>query len=165
MNNTQKRIVNEYIEFVLENNQQPSSIHRFVESLKIKEGTFYTYFSSFDQLEEEIWNFIFRETVKKIESQDVYQSYTINEKLLAFYYTWIEELKGYRSFAIQTIHEEKIYELYPTAFGLFKKHFEDFVSNLVEEGLDTQEIARRSFITSKYKSLLWINPSQLLNSG
>ncbi len=162
MNKTQKRIVDKYITFVLENDRKPISIHQFVEGLKIKEGTFYTYFSSFEQLEEEIWNFIFEETVKKIESQDVYTSYTVNEKLLAFYYTWIEELKDYRSFAIHTIHDEKIYELYPASFDLFKEHFENYVSKLIEEGLATQEIAERPFITSKYKSLLWIQPVSII---
>lgn len=159
---TQERIFDEYIKFILENKKQPSSILSFTSDLKMKESTFNRYFTSFDQLEKEFWKVIFNRTIHKIESQEVYRSYSINEKLLAFYYTWIEELKDYRSYAIHTLHHEKIYEMYPSCFETFKKEFEDFTSKLVDEGLATQEIAKRPFITDKYKYFLWYQPISIL---
>ncbi len=162
MGKTQERIFNEYIKFILEHKKQPLSILSFTSDLKMKESTFYKYFTSFDQLEKEFWKVIFDRTIHNIENQDVYHSYSINEKLLAFHYTLIEELKGYRNYAVHVLHHEKIYELYPSCFETFKKKFEDFTSKLVDEGLVTQEIASRPFITDKYKYFLWYQPVSIL---
>ena len=159
---TRERIFNEYIKFILENKKRPLSIFSFSSDLKMKESTFRKYFTSFEQLEKEFWKVIFDRTKYTIENQEVYNSYSINEKLLAFHYTWIEELKGYRNYAVHVLHHEKVYEFYPACFESFKIGFQDFTSKLVDEGLATQEIARRPFITDKYKYFLWYQPISIL---
>ena len=162
MDKTQERIVNAYINFILENKKQPSSILSFASELKLKESTFHKYFDSFDQLKKAFWNIIFDQTIQKIESEEIYQSYSVNEKLLAFYYTWIEELKNYRGYTIYVLKRERIYELYPSDFDQFKKRFEVYISKLVEEGLASQEIAKRPFITDKYHYVLWSQPVSII---
>jgi len=158
MDKTREKIVHEYIKYLLENRKQPASILAFVDTLKLKEGTFYKYFKSFGDLERSFWESIFQEVKSSIEEQEVYQSYSINEKLLAFYYSWIEKLRDHRSYAIYVSKKERFYEFYPSEFKLFKKSFVDFASMLIEEGLSTEEIAKRQFITDKYKDLLWYQP-------
>ena len=59
MDKTQEKIVNKYIEFILSNKKRPGSIRRFMDDLKLKEGTFYKYFNSFDQLENDFWKSVF----------------------------------------------------------------------------------------------------------
>jgi hypothetical protein len=162
MDKTHQKLFEKYISFIANNKKQPSSINSFMEELKLKEGTFYKYFSSFDQLEKDFWNVIFERTLKNIQSQEVYLSYSINEKLLSFYYSWIEELKDYREFVSFVIGEEKIYELYPSGFDLFKENFEAFSTQLVEEGVATGEIADRLYFTDKYKYGLWYQPVTII---
>ena len=158
MDKTQEKIIREYIKYLLDNKKQPSSIPSFVDSLKLKESTFNTYFKSFDHLEKSFWKYLFEEVKENIQSQDVYQSYSINEKLLAFYYSWVEQLKDYRSYAKYISGQERIYELYPAQLDLFKEEFQNFVGELIEEGLVTEEIAKRQLISDKYKYLLWAQP-------
>lgn len=162
MDKTHQKLFEKYISFIAESKKRPSSIHSFMEELKLKEGTFYKYFSSFDQLEKDFWNLIFERTLKKIQSEEVYLSYSINEKLLTFYYSWIEELKNYRELVSFIMDEEKVYELYPTGFDLFKQNFEFFSAQLVEEGIATGEIADRLYITDKYKYALWYQPVTII---
>lgn len=162
MNKTQEKLFNGYINFIIENKNRPDSIDSFMDNLKMKEDTFYTYFNSFDQLEKDFWKIIFEKTLLNIQNQEVYQSYSINEKLLAFYFSWIEELKEYREYVIYIIKEEKIYELYPSCFESFKKSFENYCSGLIDEGLATEEIANRMLVTDKYKYLLWCQPVSIV---
>lgn len=162
MDKTQEKIVDNYINYIVNNKKLPGSIHSFMQELKLKESTFYKYFNSFNQLEKDFWNVLFERTLQSIQSQEVYLSYSVNEKLLAFYYTWVEILKDYREFVIYTIAEEKIYELYPSGFDLFKQNFEVFAAQLIEEGIATEEIANRMFITDKYKYALWFQPVSII---
>ena len=162
MDKTQEKIVEKYIDFIVDNKNRPKSINSFIKELKLKEGTFYKYFNSFDQLEKDFWNVLFERTLQNIENQEVYLSYSVNEKLLAFYYSWIETLKDYREFVIYTMEEEKIYELYPSGFDLFKQSFEIYTAQLIEEGIATEEIANRMFVTDKYKYALWFQPVSII---
>lgn len=158
MDKTKEKIVKAYIDYLVEHKKQPKSIHSFVEQLKLKEGSFYKYYSSFDDLEKDFWKVLFDKTVEKIQSEEVYQSYTVSEKLLAFYFTWIEAIKDYRSYATYIVKNERFYELYPSCFESFKESFESFSNQLVEEGVVTHEIANRMLITGKYKYLIWYQP-------
>lgn len=162
MDKTQEKIYNKFIAYVLLNKKRPASIHTFMEGLKLKEGTFYKYFHSFDELVKEFWKTIFDRTLQEIQSQEVYVSYSVNEKLLAFYFSWVEALKDYREYIKYVIEEEKIYQLYPDDFELFKLAFEDYSAKLVEEGLATEEIASRMYLTDKYKYVLWYQPVSIV---
>lgn len=158
MDKTKDKLLNSYIDFVLENGKRPSSVHSFTKEIKLKEGTFFKYFNSFEQLEKDFWLNIFESVLKNIQEEEEYTSYSVNEKLLSFYFAWIETLKDHREFAIYTIKEERIYEVYPEAFELFRESFEQFGKQLVEEGIATGEIANRMFISDKYKYALWYQP-------
>ena len=162
MDKTQKRIVNNYIKYLLENQKQPKSILSFMDELKLKESVFYKYYITFDQLEIDFWKNILDETIQIIEKEDVYASYSVNEKLLSFYYTWIENLKDHRDHVRYALTQEKIYEFYPSCFESFKKGFEAYVTTLIQQGIDTEEIASRKFITDKYVYLLWFQPIYIL---
>lgn len=158
MDKSQEKIINEYIRFLLENHKRPRSVFDFSDSIKVKESAFYKHFKSFDDLEKGFWKIIFEEVLESLKKQEVYQSYSVNEKLLAFYYSWIERLAEYRSYAKYVSGREKIYEWFPSDFELFKNAFEQFAGELVEEGLATEEIAQRQMIADKYKYLLWLQP-------
>lgn len=68
--------------------------------MKLPEAEFYNYYSSFDAIEADIWLAFFQDAHKTIEADETYQTYSVREKLLAFYYTWIELLKAQRSFVV-----------------------------------------------------------------
>lgn len=158
MDKSQTKIIEEYIRFMLEHEERPASVEAFTELLKFQEDTFYKYFKSFEELEKYFWKMLFDDVLSKISNQDVYRSYSINEKLLTFYFSWIEVLDEHRSYALLVNRRKSVFELYPSDFDWFKDSFQAFVAGLIEEGLATEEIARRQMITDKYKYLLWMQP-------
>ena len=155
MDATAKKIITAYLDQLLQEQKRPSSVFHFMKSLNMKEATFYNHFSSFEALEKSIWLETFHETRKRIEADKVYETYSAREKILAFYYAWIEVLKQYRSFAQFVFHHDGVLEICPSSLGLMRKEFSGYVSELIAEGKASGEIADRPFVTDRYGKWLW----------
>lgn len=97
---TLEKIRKAYTEYVLDNGHQPPSVYQFAKKLKLPEAEFYNYYSSFDAIEADLWLAFFQDARQTVETDETYQTYSVREKLLAFYYTWIELLKAQRSFVV-----------------------------------------------------------------
>jgi len=145
-----------YIEYLLTEGKVPNSIFLFTKHLKLSEGSFYKHFNSFKSLERSIWSNWFTETVQTIEQDEAYIEYSVREKLLAFYYTWIELLKSNRSFVMFKLDKMDKKNLNPSFLSEAKKHFEEYVNNLLLEGKDTTEVAERPF-SNQYAKLFWMH--------
>ncbi len=146
-----------YIEYFLENGTQPPSVFAFAKKNKMQEGDFYEYYNSFDLLESDIWLGFFHETKRKIEAEEVYATYSVREKLLAFYYTWIEVLKQHRSYTTQTwrlIDKRKMKT--PVFMTDLKIAFKDFSRDLIAEGKESNEVQPRKFIDERYPDAFWL---------
>ncbi|EON76554.1 hypothetical protein ADIS_3004 [Lunatimonas lonarensis] len=150
-------ILEEYISYILENGKEPSSVFKFAKGLKMKEGEFYQFFTSFEAIKESVWEILFDKTIKELQSQEVYPGYSSREKLLGFFYTWLEELKGKRSYLL-SVYSGRMKERNPfmTEMKSFKEKFKSFARDIVLEGKETDEIADRPFITDRYDEALWL---------
>src|SRR5687768_4050456 len=94
------RIQLAYIDYLLTHGQRPPSVFKFSIDLGIKENEFYDHFGSFEGLERSIWkNFIDR-TILRLKADESFTAFSAREKILAFYYTFFEELKSSRSFVL-----------------------------------------------------------------
>lgn len=154
------KIKEAYIDYLLEQGQIPPSIYQFAKNLKMKEGAFYEHYNSFTAIEKEIWQGFFEETLTRIQGESVYNEYSVREKLLAFYYTWIEVLKNNRSYVIFSYksaskHAPKIRTSHYKFLNAFKREFLDFANELISEGKETGEIADRLLISNRYDEGLW----------
>lgn len=145
-----------FIEHILMTGHQPPSVYAFANGLKSTESDFYEHFNSFNALERTIWLDWFSETVQIIESDEAYVNYSVREKLLAFYFTWLEALKGNRSFVLKRISETSKRELSPGFLSLLKDSFEEYIRELIVEGKDTSEIAERPF-SNQYGKAFWLH--------
>lgn len=159
-----EKIKQAYIEYFLENGTQPPSIFAFTKKLKMKESEFYEHYNSFELLESAIWLGFFNETKSKIESEEVYATYSVREKLLAFYYTWIEVLKQHRSYTSQTwrlIDKRKLKT--PVFMTDLKVAFKDFCHDLILEGKESNEVQPRKFIDERYPDAFWLQFLMILD--
>ncbi|CAH0997530.1 hypothetical protein EMA8858_03664 [Emticicia aquatica] len=156
---TQEKIRQAYTEYLLENGKQPESVYAFCKKLKIKEEAFYDEYSSFPQIESEIWKALFVEARASAESEEVYQNYSVREKLLAFLYTWIEILKKNRSYILKSYQgfEKPIYVKRNTQLVDFKASFYDFMNELLMEARETREVEQRPIpqLMQRYPDLFW----------
>ncbi len=145
-----------FIERILTEGKVPASIFLFAKDLKSTEGEFYEHFNSFKALERSIWTTWFEQTQHNIEHDEAYVDYTVREKILAFYYTWIELLKNNRSFAMHSFDKLGKRDTQPSYLSGVRTHFDVFINDLMMEGKDTTEVAERPF-SSQYSKVFWMH--------
>ncbi|UFH52378.1 TetR/AcrR family transcriptional regulator [Spirosoma sp. KNUC1025] len=169
---TLEKIRKAYTEYVLEHGKQPTSVFQFAKKLKIAEADFYKEYTSFDAIEADIWLTFFNEAKATVEADETAQSYSVREKLLAFYYTWIELLKSQRSFVVYSFGRLKGDEqerksrarmMQSQVLKPFKEAFYDYARDLLAEGRESKEVEPRPFITDRYPDALWGQTLYLLN--
>ena len=169
---TPTKIKEAYLDHLLEHGAPPPSVYQFAKRLKIEEATFYEYYNSFTSLERDIWRGFFDQALAQIQGDVVYREYSVREKLLAFYYTWVEVLKNNRSYVIFRVQHMGLATAgcpdrrHPgSRMGLgrmnvdvlsrFKEGFIDFANELLMEGRETEEVVDRPLISRNYDEGLW----------
>ncbi len=164
---SKEKIRQAYSEYLLENGKIPESIFVFCKKIKIKEKSFYEEFASFSQIESEIWKEFFMEARVTAESEEVYQNYSVREKMLAFLYTWIEVLKNNRSYILKTYEgfEKPIYIKSTPQMADFKNSFFDFMNELLMEARETREVEPRAIpqLMQRYPDLFWLETLFILD--
>ncbi|NHE58261.1 TetR/AcrR family transcriptional regulator [Cyclobacterium plantarum] len=151
------KIIEGYINHILETGSEPVSVFKFAKDLKMQEAAFYEHFTNFGAIKKAVWEMIFDRTLTDLEGQEVYKSYSAREKLLGFFFTWIEELKKRRSYLLAVYGENLMKDKkFPAELKGFKSEFKTFVNEIIMEGKETDEIAERPYITDRYDEALWL---------
>ena len=152
-----------YIDYVLTNGEAPKSVYNFAKSLKISESDFYKIYSSFSMIEKKVWEDLTLQTLIKIKEQEVWMQYSSREKMLSFFYSYIELLKTQRSFIIYTLKNHPKRLTTPDVLSDVKPLFENFAEDIINEGIDSGELTERKFISKHYKDALWIQFVFIIN--
>jgi hypothetical protein len=153
---TPKRIIDAYLKYLLLEGKQPASVFKFADDLGISEREFYSRFSSFDAIEKRIWEDLMAETIDSIQKDTNYANFNAREKLLSFYYTHLEILKGQRSFIMLRWKGLKDNIKTPESLKSYKDHFLKYAKGIVSEGINTDEIKERMFISDRYDQAFWL---------
>lgn len=160
---TAAQITKAYIDFVLTNDEKPKSVYSFTKKLKITEADFYTFYSSFESIEKMIWVDLLTQTITEIQTQELWDQYSSREKMLSFFYSYIELLKGNRSFVAYSLKYQKKKLGTPEVLSGVKPIFENFAEGIINEGLESGELADRKFLSKRYKDALWVQYAFILN--
>lgn len=160
---TPEQIADSYIDYVLTNNEPPKSVYIFSKFLKISEAEFYNYFASFEAIESTAWESMTRETIELSSSQEIWSQYSSREKMLSFFYSYMELLKSRRSFIIYSLKHHCNKFSTPSVLLSTRILFEDFSEQVIQEGLESGELAERKYFSKKYKDGLWIQFKFILN--
>jgi len=154
-----------YIDYLLTNGHRPASVFLFAKKLKLTEVAFYEQFNSFEQLESAIWLQFFEQARSTAEAEALYAQYSVREKLLSFYYTWIEVLKANRSFVLMTQAQVRQTGLRQARRigAAFRRSFENYVTDLLLEGRESKEVAQRPFVIDRYPALFFGQALFVLN--
>ena len=160
---TAEEIQNAYIDYVLTHGSKPASVYIFSKENGLTEDEFYNFYASFEGIENSVWTDLCEKVLHEVQSQEIWEKYSSREKTLSFFYAYIELLKSKRSFILHSLKhsEQKIGA--PAILNGTKTIFESFASSLVEEGVETGEMANRRFLSGKYKDALWIQFGVILN--
>jgi len=158
-----EKLIKSYKEHVLLNGTRPASVFKFMHDLKMPEAEFYNYFASFNALEKAVWNGYINSTIEALHNDEVYASYSVREKLLSFYFSLIEILKGDRSFVQQTFDHTRKSPVTPPFLTGFKDSYKSYVQELVVEGFENEEIVKRPIVGDKYHDGLWLQLMFVIN--
>lgn len=160
---TAAQIKKAYIDFVLTHDEKPKSVYSFTKKLKITEADFYTFYASFESIEKNIWFELTVETIDEIQKQELWMQYSSREKMLSFFYSYVELLKSQRSFVIYSLKNQPKKLGTPEVLSGVKPIFENFAEQIINEGLESGELADRKFFAKRYKDALWIQYAFILN--
>lgn len=160
---TPEQIAHTYIDYVLTKDEPPKSVYVFAKSLGISEAEFYNYFASFEAIESNEWETLTKEAIALSTSQDIWIQYSSREKILSFFYSYVELLKSRRSFIIYSLKQRGHKLSTPSILSGTRIMFENFSEQIIAEGLETGELADRKLFTKRYKDALWIQFKFILN--
>jgi AcrR family transcriptional regulator len=156
------RIQLAYIDHLLNHGQRPPSVFKFCRDLGIKEEEFYSHFGSFDSLDRQIWKGFIDKTILRLKADETYTTFSAREKVLAFYYTFFEELKANRSFLLLQLENHKKLELTPEFLKDFRSEYLAFLETIVNAGKTNGEVAKRPYLDRQYPQLFWYHMGFLL---
>jgi AcrR family transcriptional regulator len=137
-----------YIDYINTHGRKPVSTASFCKEINIPEPDFYEHFSSLYSLEGNILAGFISATVERLQNDETYINYTIREKLLAFYYTLLEELKNERSFV--SFYFSNTQWNKTATLGELKKTWKEYLKSLVDNGIESGEIPNRLNIHKLY---------------
>ncbi|MBS1665027.1 MAG: TetR/AcrR family transcriptional regulator [Bacteroidetes bacterium] len=151
-----KEIREAYQKYWLENGKRPVSVYTFTQQLNISESSFYDAYASFDALEKDIWRAIFDETLEKLVADETYRAYGVREKLLAFYFLWVQQLRENRSYILLQKEKYLVPGAHLDRLESFRIAFFDYIRELIKEGYQTGEVKERKYISDQYVHGFWL---------
>ncbi len=152
-----EKITKAYVDYVLENGKMPPTAYVIAKQLAIDEKEFYNEYNSLQAVEADVWLQFFEQARQQTVAQDVYERNSVREKLLSFYYTWVEALKANRSFVLYAAGPQRHNrEMNESVLAPFKRAFIDYAHELVSEGRTTGEVVNRPLVTERYADGFWL---------
>jgi hypothetical protein len=136
---TQADLIGFYMDYVLTHNHKPKSIYAFAKDNNFEESIFYSFFSSFDALEQSVFKVFFDNTHAALSKSGDYQSFSSRDKLLSFYFTFFENLTANRSYVVHALEGHKNGMKSLKVLTHLKKSFSTYIEQLGINLVDVQQ--------------------------
>lgn len=150
------QILNAYQEYLLMKGENPASVYAFCKEIGIEESDFYQHFSDFEAVASEFWISSFKDSVERLMNSTEWEEFTVREKLLTFYYSFFETIKGSRSYASLTLKGSLLgFKKEFADIKDLKEDFKKWIKSMIAEGQAQGEIAGRSKLSDLYDDLFW----------
>lgn len=151
-----KEIFTKYMDYVLTNNHQPSSVYAFSKENEIEEQDFYSHFSSFKSLEKEFFETLITNTLLVVESTKGYEEYDTKNKLLSFYFTFFANLTANRSFVLYVFNQNDSPLKKVALMSRLKVAFLKYLEKLDFESIDLQNDKANQFKNRLIYQSAWV---------
>lgn len=149
-------IVTKYIDTYLTKGTPPKSIYVFSKELAIEESEFYQHFSSFKHLEERIFSLFFENAMSVLEKNKDFGQYDSKNKVLSFYFTYIEILTANRSYVLLALKgASNLFEYAKKLKGL-KKVFVNFTKTLDIDKIEINQETIEKFQDKGIQEGFWL---------
>lgn len=158
MSEISKKIELSYINYISLHNKRPNSINDLISNeLESEEEKVSNDFYDLDLIESKIWEDGIFLALKFSEDDPNYDEYSVREKLLSFYYNYVEVLKKNDLFYQYSANINSLFELsiINNRTSFLKNTLSKNINKIIQEGISTGEIADRYFITNYYSDILF----------
>lgn len=159
---TKVKIQQAYQAFIKNKCKKPESFDAFSEHLKSMDIELKDVYHSLTRIERDIVLGTFTETLSRLENEPEYLEFSTREKVLACYFTWLEELVEIREMLKVLTKHSLISPVTERFLKSVEPVFKTYIEDLLIEGADTGEIADRKIIESRYPVILWYNTRFIL---
>jgi len=139
-----------YKQHCLLNDTLPSNPVQLLNGTDLTEAEFYALTPSIQHLEKGIWKGYATATIARLDDSADYKEYNSRERLLAFYFTLIEELQKDRSYTHFRLSKLKSDWQLPHCLKSMDDAFTVYVKQLIEFGQNNNEIQARPIIDKVY---------------
>lgn len=134
---TKELIISTYTNYILEHGKKPNSVYSFCKDLKIEETEFYSFFSSFEHLEESVFTHIHNSTINLLQKNEDYAIYDAKTKLISYYFTYFEQLTANRSLILYLLQSDSNKLANAKKLSELRKLF---ISYITELGITSMQI-------------------------
>ena len=152
---TATEILTLYMNFVSEKVSKPKSVHTFANDHKFEKATFYEYYASFEELEKDIFNIFFVNTLAVLQKSDEYTTFDSRNKLLSFYYTFFENLTVNRTYVLIALKTTKKSLKPLKKLSKLKYSFQSYIDSLEIEKIDFNQDAIEKIQATALKNAAW----------
>lgn len=154
---SRKKIEEAYLKTLLTDGKKPASVFAFTDVIGLSEEKFYTFFNSFEAIENDIFTSLMTDTIQTVKSGGGYNDFSAREKLLTFYYAHVEVLKKHRSLvALKWPEVKRNPAKTPSWLKGYRAAFLEYANQIVLEAIAKDEIRQRPFLSDRYDKAFWI---------
>lgn len=154
-------ILEKYISHVLAHGL-PANVYQYCKANDIQETDFYTFYGSFEALQQDIWLKFFENTKQTLEADTSYEGYSQKNKLLTFYFTFFEVLTLNRSYVVFALKANPMVLQNLKQLTLLRNHFKDFVVSIMETQSDPTDKSLHKTVAKVVQEGAWVQLMMLL---
>lgn len=153
---TKEKIIKHYLELIQTDPEALKSVVGFCKVTNIKEDAFFKNFNHLDQIESHFWEGMVQEVHHAIASNEDYQMANSREKMLFFFYGFLEKLQPHRSYVLFRFRKRN------TSWGIktllkARRAFDGFAKEVVQQGMDSGELSAIPIVKHEVHRPLWLN--------
>ena len=144
-----------YWKHLLLTGERPKSVYAFMDSLQREEAEFYESYASLDAIESAYWQATVDHTIEVLEEDEDYAAYPADQKLLAFFYTYITHIQGNRSRFVGFFPKPSMKPAHRLK-GM-EKSFKAYAKGIVSEGVQQEVFADRKKLLEYYDRFIFMH--------
>ena len=129
---TEEKIIELYTDYCLVHNKMPNSVYQFSKENQFEESEFYTFFTSFEQIERYYFSKMFNYSIEVMHQNASYQNYDSMQQLSTFYFTFFEMATANRSFVKYLLENGKMPLKNLSKLKQLRTLFISFVKDILE---------------------------------
>lgn len=144
-----------FAQYLREKGRRPRSFARFCQAYELDAEETRTSFPTITSMEKAVWLHWFEETLHVLADSAEYKNYSARERLLSFYYTWMETIQPFSGYIRSAPALPRLFSGMDWFLADMQRAFLKYANELVQLAASNDEIMKRPVITNFYNQALW----------